>query len=107
MLEILNVDGINTPTLYCDICGDPILEAGKAAIVFDNFRDNGERAKTLQVHKGKINGKTCHEEADSIIKSGGGTPGWMELKAYLYYLTSNIKFPPSEMVEYEKRHFKE
>ncbi|WLI13888.1 MULTISPECIES: hypothetical protein [Pseudomonas] len=102
MIEIQIVDGINSPMLFCDVCGERIEDAGKAAVVFDNFRQNGERAKTLHVHKGSIGGKTCHHEAELIIRSGGGTPGWQELKRHLCDLAHNVAFPASVMAEYDK-----
>lgn len=103
MIEIQLVGDINAPMLFCDVCGDRIEDAGKAAVVFDNFRKDGERAKTLHVHKGIIDGKTCHHEADLIIRSGGGTPGWQELKRHLVDLAHNVGFPASAMVEYDKQ----
>ena len=102
MIEIQVVDDISAPILFCDVCGERITEAGKAAVVYDNFRQNGERAKTLHVHKGKIDGMTCHEEADSIIRAGGGTPGWQELKRHLCDLAHNVAFPADQMVAYDK-----
>ena len=102
MIEIQMVGDISAPMLFCDVCGDRIAEAGKAAVVFDNFRKDGERAKTLHVHKGNIDGKTCHHEADLIIRSGGGTPGWQELKRHLADLAHNVGFPAAAMAEYDK-----
>jgi hypothetical protein len=102
MVEIQVVDGYSTPMLICDVCGERIEDAGKAAVVFENFRPNGERVKTQHVHKGSIDGKTCHHEADLIIQSGGGSPGWQEWKRYLCDLAHNVAFPASKMVDYDK-----
>lgn len=88
--------------LICDMCGERISEAGKAAVVYDSFIKNGERAKALHVHKGNIDGKTCHHEADLIIRSGGGSPGWQELKRHLADLAHNVGFPAAAMAEYDK-----
>jgi hypothetical protein len=94
----------NAPMLSCDLCGELIREAGKAAVVFDNYRKDGELAKVLYVHKGKIEGKTCHEEADSMITASGGKPGWQELKTHLCHLLHNVGFPAADAAEYEIRH---
>lgn len=102
MIEIQMVEGISAPMLFCDICGDRLSEAGRAAVVFDNFREDGERAKVLYIHKGKMDGKTCHHEADLIIRAGGGTPGWQELKQHLVDLAQNVAFPGDEMAQYDK-----
>jgi len=101
MIEIHAIDGINCPILICDVCGERIQDASKAAIVFDNFQPNGSRVKALSVHKGNIDGKTCHHEAELIIASGGGRAGWEELKAALTDLSSNVGFPASEMAKYD------
>jgi len=102
MIEIQMTEGYGSPLLFCDVCGERITEAGKAAVVYDNFRNDGERVKILYTHKGNIDGKTCHHEAELIIRSGGGTPGWQELKRYLTDLAHNVGFPASAMVEYDK-----
>ncbi|MCI3206438.1 MULTISPECIES: hypothetical protein [Pandoraea] len=102
MIEIQMVSGINAPMLFCDVCGERIAEAGKAAVVFENFREDGERAKTLHVHKGSIDGKTCRHDADLMIRSGGGTPGWQEMKRHLADLAHNMGFPAAEMAIYDK-----
>lgn len=102
MIEIQMVEGISAPMLFCDVCGDRIAEAGKAAVVYDSFRKDGERAKALHVHKGTIDAKTCHREADLIIRSGGGTPGWQELKRHFADLAHNVGFPPASMADYDK-----
>lgn len=101
MFEIHSIDGRSCPMLVCDVCGEGIVEAGKAAVVFGSFRDNGERVKTLFVHKGTIDGKTCHQEADAIINSGNGKAGWQELKAYLVDLAANVGFPAAQMAQFD------
>lgn len=103
MFEIHTVNGKNCPVFVCDMCGEQLIDAGKSAVVFDNFASPGSKLKALHVHKGPIDGKTCHQEADSIIRSGGGTPGWQEMKAVLTELAHNTGFPPDEMAKYDKR----
>ena len=104
MIEIQSSNGINCPLLFCDICGDRITDAGKAAVVFDNFAPNGARVKVLLVHKGNIDDKTCHQEADSIVASGGGRPGWQELKQHLVDLVANVGFSAKAMQAYDEAH---
>lgn len=103
MFEVHVINGQNCPVFVCDMCGDRLAEAGKAAIVFDNFALQGSKIKALHVHKGTIDGRTCHEEADKLIRAGGGTPGWQEMKRCLTDLTANCGFPAEEMAEYAKR----
>ncbi len=104
MFEIFVNGDRNAPMLYCDVCDELITDAGTAAVVYDNFKKTGERAKILYVHKGKIDGRTCHQAADAIISEGGGTPGWQELKTHLCHIASNVGFPSEKMAEYDKRH---
>lgn len=98
MLEIHVIDGINCPVLVCDICGERLLDASKSAVVFNNFAPNGTKAQVLHVHKGSIDGKTCHQNADALISKAGGNPGWQELKACLTDLAHNVGFTPAEQV---------
>lgn len=99
------IDGQNCPVLVCDVCGERLTEAGKSAVVFNNFSPPNSKLKALHVHKGNIDGKTCHEEAESSIRSGGGTPGWQEMKRALTDLVFNVGFPADKMAEYAKRDF--
>ncbi|MDT0359329.1 hypothetical protein RJO15_26330 [Herbaspirillum huttiense F1] len=41
MIDVEVIGGNNAPVLHCDICGEHIREASKAAVVFDNFRNDG------------------------------------------------------------------
>lgn len=102
MIEIQSTNGRNCPMLFCDICGERIAEASKAAVVFDNFAPNGSRVKVLTVHKGDIDGRTCHQEADSLVAAGGGRAGWQELKQHLVDLAANVGFSAEAMHAYDK-----
>lgn len=104
MFEIHTINGQNCPVLVCDMCGDKLNDAGKAAVVFNNFAPHGSKITALHVHKGNIDGKTCHDEAEAMIRAGGGTPGWQELKACLVDMVHNSGFPPDEMAKYDTRH---
>ena len=101
MIEMHTSDGINFPILVCDVCGERITDASKAAAVFENFAPNGSRVKVQIVHKGNIDDKTCHQVADAKIVSEGGRPGWQELKRHIVYLAANIGFPPNAMQAYD------
>jgi hypothetical protein len=103
MFEIHTINGDNCPVLVCDICGEQLTEVGKAAVVFHNFSPKDSKLKALHVHKGSIDGKTCHHEADLIIRSGGGTPGWQEMRTCLADLAHNIGFTPAAMAKFDKR----
>jgi len=103
MFEIHKIDGRNCPMITCDICGERLTEAGKAAVVFNNGAGNGAKLRTLQVHKGRIDGRTCHEEADNRFRAEGGMPGWEEMKTFLADAVHNIGFPPEELAEYDRR----
>jgi hypothetical protein len=103
MFEIHFVNGQNCPVIVCDICGEQLKDAATSAVVFNNTALIGSRVKALYVHKGHIDNKTCHAQADSLILGKGGDPGWQEMKTYLADLTHNIGFPPSEIAEYDKQ----
>lgn len=102
MIEIQMIDGNSCPILFCDVCGERVEDASKAAVVFESLRPDGERPKALHVHKGSIDGKACHHQAELIIQAGGGTPGWQEWKLYICNLAHNVAFPASEMAVYDK-----
>lgn len=89
MFEIHTQNGDNCPVLVCDMCGERLTNAKKAAVVFDNFAPNNSKLKALHVHKGNLDGQTCHQEADALIRAGGGTPGWQEMSACLTDLFHN------------------
>lgn len=103
MFEIHTVNGENCPVLVCDMCGERLVNAGTSAVVFDNFAPQGSKLKALHVHKGSIDGKTCHQEAEDLIRSGGGTPGWQEMKTCLADLAHNIGFPPDQMAAFDRQ----
>lgn len=100
MFEIKSSNGRSEPMLVCDICGDTIQDASKSAVVFRSGMVNNDRSKTMFVHKGKIDGMTCHEKADSLIRAENGIPGWQEFKTYLSHFASNVRFPPAEIAKY-------
>jgi hypothetical protein len=64
---------------------------------------DGTKAKALHVHKGQIDGRTCHAEAESLIKAEGGVPGWQEMRTTLADLLLNTGFPPEEAASYDRR----
>lgn len=103
MLEIHCIDGRNCPVIVCDICGDRLAEASKAAAVFQNFMPDGAKLRLLHVHKGSIDGHSCHAEAEALLGMNGEATGGQEMKAYLADLAANAGFPAAQMMEYEER----
>lgn len=87
----------------CDICGEKLDKASKAAAVFQNFSPDGSRLRLLHVHKGSIDGHTCHAEAEALLRQNGQLVGWKELKEFLVDLAANADFPASDMAEYDAR----
>jgi len=103
VLEIHSIAGRNCPVIVCDICGEKLDEASKAAAVFQNFTADGSKVRLLHVHKGSIDGRTCHDEAEALLGKNGEPVGWQELKTYLADLVANAGFPAAEMAEYVER----
>jgi hypothetical protein len=103
MVEIHFVEGRSCPVIVCDMCGERLSDPGKAAAVFANFGESGGKVRALLVHKGKIDGRTCHEEAEALIRKEGGNAGWHEMKAFLADLVHNAGFPAKELADYVKR----
>lgn len=101
MLEIHCIDSWNCPVVVCDICGERLAEASKAAVVFQNFQQDGAKLRLLHVHKGRIDGRTCHQEAEALLGAPKASVGWQELKAFMVDLSHNVGFGPAEMVEYD------
>ena len=104
MLEIHSIGGNNCPVIVCDICGDRLDEASKAAAVFQNFTPDGSKLRLLHVHKGSIDGRTCHAEPEALLGKNGVAVGWQEMKTFLADLAANAGFPAVEMAEYDERH---
>lgn len=80
MIQIHAIDERSCLVVICDICGERIIDAAKAVIVFGNFMPNGSRSDFLAVHKRNIDGKLCHKKADDLLVSQGKHPGWAEMK---------------------------
>jgi len=104
MLEIHSIDGRNCPVITCDMCGECLDHVGAAAVVFQNFSPPGSKLRLLHVHKGSIDGKTCHREAEALLGTDGAAVGWQEMRAFLTDLISNAGFPPADALDYESRH---
>lgn len=103
MIEMHTIDGRNCPVMVCDMCGEKLDNAGKAAAVFQNFTPEGSKLRVLHVHKGRIDGKTCHAEAEALLGVGGADVGWQEMKTFLVDMAANCGFPGAAMAEYDKR----
>ena len=103
MIEIHNEGGRNCPMMVCDMCGERLVNARAAAVVFENFTTPGAKVSVLHVHKGNIDGHTCHAEAEAMIAAKGASPGWQEMATFLVDMMSNVGFSPADAVEHEKR----
>lgn len=77
--------------------------ASKAAVVYQNFMPDGSKRRLLHVHKGTIDGHTCHAEAEALLSGGNAAIGWQEMKAFLSDLVANVGFPAQEMAMYDSK----
>lgn len=89
MIELIQIDGLACPKLFCDSCGEEIADAKAAAAVFVNFMPDGERSALAYVHKNLVKGD-CMTRAEEEIRSKGQQPGWVELTEHLAYLIGNV-----------------
>lgn len=89
MIELVVIDGLTCPKVFCDSCGEEIQDAKQAAIVFKNFMNNGQRTNVTYVHKDFVKGN-CLSQAEASIRAQGGQPGWEELGTHLADLLSNV-----------------
>lgn len=89
MIEVLEVDGLTGPRVFCDSCGSEISSASRGAVVFDNFMKPGRRSKVAYVHKSSVK-EGCMTKGENDVRANGGTPGWMELGEYLWHVCANL-----------------
>jgi hypothetical protein len=89
MIELVSMDGLTCPKLFCDSCGEEITDAKQAAVVFSNFMDNTHRTVATYVHKDFVKGD-CMAQAEASIRAKGEQSGWEELGEHLAYLISNV-----------------
>ena len=98
MIEMRCIDSLFIPRIVCDSCGEVITNASKAAIVFGNFLNNGEKTCVLHINKNFVKGD-CMEKAEGVIRSKGWEPGWDELKTHLAFLIKNAGMTPEDIEE--------
>jgi hypothetical protein len=89
MIELIVIDGLTTPKIFCDSCGEEISNAKQAAAVFVNFLPDTKRTSVAYVHKNFVKGD-CLTKAEEAVRSKGKQPGWIELTECLSYLISNV-----------------
>ena len=89
MIQLHWINGQAVPKITCASCGEVISNAKQAGIVFRNFMNNGEITNVLYTHKNFVNGN-CMAKAESVIRSDGGEPGWLELSEHLASLVDNV-----------------
>jgi len=96
MIELVSIDGLTVPKIFCDSCGEEISNAKQAAVVFSNFKGNTQKVDVAYVHKNFVKGN-CMTEAEESIRSKGEQPGWSELSEHLAYLVSNVGMSPKDI----------
>lgn len=107
MFEIHLVKGDSIPVLVCGICGEHLHDASAAAAVYNAKVRDGEQVQPLYVHKGRIDGHTCHDEADAMIEANGGIPAWQELRGHLMSLVANCGITVEQLLDEERRNPRE
>ena len=88
MIKITWIKGRGCPKIFCDSCGEEILNAKDGAVVFPNFKDNGTIDEAIYVHKSHVK-NNCMSDAEASIKAKGNQQGWEELSTHLAYLVHN------------------
>lgn len=96
MIELVSIDGLTVPKIFCGTCGEEISNAKHAAVVFSNFMGNTERTGVTYVHKNFVVG-SCMTQAEELIRAKGEQPGWAELSEHLAYLISNVGMGPTDI----------
>jgi len=81
MLDTQIIDEKRCPIIRCDLCMEPITEAGDAIAVFDE--EHGIRI----VHK------------IPPMRCDSGKGAWFDLDVFLYYLIHNLKIDMQEVKE--------
>jgi hypothetical protein len=93
VIKMLNFQGRSAPLLVCDVCAQPIRDAGLAAAVFPRSDVEGEIFSVLHVHKG-----ACHDRAEADLDGAAGAP-WQELRHHLVYLLGNVGLDDESLAE--------
>jgi hypothetical protein len=96
MIELVSIDGLTVPKIFCDSCGEEISNAKQAAVVFTNFIRDAQRTGVAYVHKNFVKGD-CMAKAEEVVRSKGEQSGWVELGEHLAYLVSNVGMTPNDI----------
>lgn len=89
MIEIVQIDGLACPKIFCDSCGEEITDAKAAGAVYVNLMPDGDKSSIAYVHKNFVKGD-CMKKAEEAVRSKGKEPGWVELTKHLAHLISNV-----------------
>lgn len=91
MIKIVHhIPGRYAPLLFCDVCGERITNASRAAaLTVSHSMPEGESSEVLHVHKGD-----CHTAAD---RRAGLTLGWEEMSRHLLHLIYNVGLSPEKL----------
>jgi len=84
MIKIEHHQGIYAPLCYCDVCGERIVDAHQAIVLYPHFAEKGtgKSVEIMHVHKGK-----CDQRATNSYGDDGGSD---ELSTHLVYLLNNV-----------------
>src|SRR5262245_60396121 len=96
MIEIVCIEPKNVPMIRCDSCGQQILKAAEAAVVFKGLLENGERTAVAYVHKDFVKGGYL-SMVERRIRSEGAQPSWLELSQYLAHVIANTGMTAKEI----------
>jgi hypothetical protein len=88
MIKVMPVDERYVPMLFCDFCGERILDASMALIRYKSDPSDPAGTEVLYAHK-----NTCDKQLKDVDS------GWGELRTFLTHLTSNVGFPAKDMYE--------
>ena len=88
MIVVKYSKGRYCPMVLCDVCKEPITDAGMAAVVQEPTNEPEAILKIQHVHK-----RACHNTAEAAMHA----TGWEELETHLAQLCWNVGFTPKAM----------
>jgi hypothetical protein len=93
MIRVQMRGGRAVGVLTCDVCGELILDASRAAALPAGRRRlrEGALADVLHVHEG-----LCREGAEARLGGGGDHPSGVKLSEHLLQVASGVGLDPME-----------
>jgi hypothetical protein len=90
MIQLVHKDGVASVVLTCDVCGEPITDAGMAIVRWKRSKDLDNIVTDLEFcHKG-----ACDKQIEEYLRY----PCW-ELRHFLARLVVSTGTPPENIVE--------